>query len=177
MKYQTRNQLQTVGDVHADMQRPTMTSGERLARWAELLELMPDRSLGTIRETEFQPASLRDALRSADSPINIAFHDDVLHAEGLKDDTYGEAKRFFELTDQQLHRIVCSCHSGATCAPKRRPDTFARRQSPARVCSPSYGGKLWDALHIFRVIIFGWQADAVSGVCTGLHAGSQLPLS
>ena len=139
MKYQTRNQLQTVGDVHADMQRPTMTSGERLARWAELLELMPDRSLGTIRETEFQPASLRDALRSADSPINIAFHDDVLHAEGLKDDTYGEAKRFFELTDQQLHRIVCSCHSGATV----RAETAARYVREAAEPRPGLFAKLW----------------------------------
>ncbi len=91
MKYQTRNELQTIGDVHADMKCPMMTSGERLVHWAELLEQTPDRPLGTIRETEFQPTSIRDALRSENSPITVAFHDDVLHADGLKDDTYGEA--------------------------------------------------------------------------------------
>jgi hypothetical protein len=32
----------------------------------------------------------------------------------LADDSYGEAKRFFELTDNQLHEIVCYCHVGAS---------------------------------------------------------------
>jgi hypothetical protein len=30
----------------------------------------------------------------------------------LRDDTYGEAKRFFGVSDQQLHEIVCYCHGG-----------------------------------------------------------------
>lgn len=139
MKYQTRNQLQTVGDVHADMQRAAMTPGERLARWAELLEQMPDQSLGTIREVEFQPTSIRDALRSENSPITVAFHDDVLHADGLKADTYGEAKRFFELTDRQLHRIVCSCYSGETV----RAETAARHVREAAGPRPGLFARLW----------------------------------
>jgi hypothetical protein len=28
--------------------------------------------------------------------------------------SYSEAKRFFELSDWQLHEIACSCHTGAT---------------------------------------------------------------
>ena len=36
----------------------------------------------------------------------------LLRAAGLEDDTYGEAKRFFELSDRQLHKIVCFCHFG-----------------------------------------------------------------
>ncbi|MDP9812634.1 hypothetical protein J2W42_005504 [Rhizobium tibeticum] len=47
-------------------------------------------------------------------PIAVAYEDAVFRAEGLSDDTYGEAKRFFELSDWQLHRFVCSCHSGTT---------------------------------------------------------------
>ncbi|MGI0524950.1 hypothetical protein [Rhizobium giardinii] len=139
MKYQTRNQLQSVGDVHADMQRPTMTSRERLARWAELLEQTPDRSLGTLPETEFQLASTRDAMRSADTPITVAFQDEVLQADGLKDDTYGEAKRFFELTDWQLHRVVCSCHLGATV----RAETAARHVREASGPRPGLFARLW----------------------------------
>ena len=53
-------------------------------------------------------------MRGAGSPITVAFEDPILRAEGLKDDTYGEAKRFFEMTDLQLHEIVCHCHVGAT---------------------------------------------------------------
>jgi hypothetical protein len=44
----------------------------------------------------------------------VAFNDRILRAEGLADDSYGEAKRFFELTDNQLHEIVCYCHVGAS---------------------------------------------------------------
>ena len=32
----------------------------------------------------------------------------------MKNDTYGEAKRFFELTDWQVHDILCYCHYGST---------------------------------------------------------------
>ena len=37
-----------------------------------------------------------------------------LRAAGLRDDTYGEAKRFFEITDWDLHRTLCHCHFGRT---------------------------------------------------------------
>ena len=33
--------------------------------------------------------------------------------EGLAGDTYGDAKRFFELSDWQLHDVVCHCHHGS----------------------------------------------------------------
>ncbi|WEX79474.1 hypothetical protein PYH37_006395 (plasmid) [Sinorhizobium numidicum] len=114
MKHEPRERLQTVADVHADMQGRAMTRGERLAHWAELLEKAPDQRLSTLWETEYQPAWARDAMRSAGSPITVAFEDPLLRAEGLQDDTYGEAKRFFELTDWELHQLVCSCHSGGT---------------------------------------------------------------
>jgi hypothetical protein len=32
----------------------------------------------------------------------------------MRDDTYGEARRFFSLSDHDLHRIVCNCHHGAS---------------------------------------------------------------
>ena len=53
-------------------------------------------------------------MRRVNSPFSIAFEDPVLRAEGLGSDTYGDAKRFFELTDRQLHNIVCYCHLGAS---------------------------------------------------------------
>ena len=62
-------------------------------------------------------------MSTPDSPIAVAFNDPVLRAEGMKDDTYGEARRFFDLTDWQLHEIVCHCHFGDTMVAK----TAARR--------------------------------------------------
>src|SRR3546814_6196482 len=56
----------------------------------------------------------REAIRVANSPISVAFDDPVLRADGMTDDSYGEAKRFFGISDQQLHAIVCYCHFCST---------------------------------------------------------------
>jgi hypothetical protein len=115
MKHQTREQLQKVAEIHLEEAQPAaMTRSERLQRWAELLEQNPDRQLGTFAGTEYQPTETRLMMRSAGSAITVAFEDAVLRAEGLENDTYGEAKRFFELSDWQLHDIVCYCHFGET---------------------------------------------------------------
>ena len=58
-------------------------------------------------------------MRGEQSPLTVAFEDPMLRVEGLRNDSYGEAKRFFELTDSQLHRIVCYCHFARRCGGKR----------------------------------------------------------
>jgi hypothetical protein len=146
MKYQTLEALRSTAGVHTEIQYPMTTHDERLLRWAELLEKQPDRRLRTLSETEFQPAPIRDRMRCADSPIAIAYEDVVFRTEGLKDDTYGEAKRFFELTDSQLHRLVCSCYSGATV----RSGSAAKRLRDAARFRAGFFAIMWDALHIFR---------------------------
>jgi hypothetical protein len=114
MKHHALEQLQSVAEVDQDYPRQAMSRNERLERWAELLERNPDRRLATLHQTEYRPARERAAMRSNGSPISVAFADPVLRAAGLKDDSYGEAKRFFELTDHQLHRVICYCHFGET---------------------------------------------------------------
>ena len=114
MKHQTLEQLKDAALVHPDRPLPAMTRSERLQRWAELLEREPDRRLGSLPGTEYQLPEARDGMRSAGSPVTVAFEDPILRAQGLKNDTYGEAKRFFEINDRQLHGIVCYCHHGAT---------------------------------------------------------------
>lgn len=114
MKHQAIEQLKTVARVDQGYPRPAMTRSERLERWAEVLERNPQQFLSTLHQTEYQPARVRAAMRSNGSPLAVAFADPVLRAAGLEDDTYGEAKRFFELTDHQLHRVVCFCHFGET---------------------------------------------------------------
>lgn len=113
MKHQTRDQLQTLAEIQPQPQA-TMTRNERLERWAELLERDPQRRLSTLSGTEHQLAGSRARMRNANSPITVAFADRELRAAGMRDDTYGEAKRFFEIGDWQLHDIVCHCHFGET---------------------------------------------------------------
>lgn len=140
MRHQTLYQLQKVAKV-TGKERPAMTRAERLERWAELLERQPDRRLATLHQTEYQPFGTRDTMRSDGSPISVAFADPVLRAEGLNGDSYGEARRFFELTDGQLHEILCYCHFGETvnaaaaaqyvreALRPREPGLFARMQA------------------------------------------------
>ena len=114
MKHQTLEKLQVVAEVDRDYSLHAMSRSERLGRWAQLLEQNPERRLKTLRETEYQPESVRTVLRADGTAISVAFHDPVLRDAGLKNDSYGEARRFFELTDGQLHEVICYCHLGET---------------------------------------------------------------
>ncbi|MER8572020.1 hypothetical protein NKG99_09345 [Mesorhizobium sp. M1409] len=114
MKHQTLHELQTIADVKPTAQSVVMTKTQRIERWAELLERNPSRSLGALVGTEHLHPKVREEARTAGSAITVAFEDPLLRASGLQDDSYGEAKRFFQLGDWQLHEIVCSCHVGTT---------------------------------------------------------------
>lgn len=111
MKHQTIEQLQALAEIRPD---PVLTRTERLQRWAELLESNPDRRLGTLSGTERTPAAVRQTMQVNGSPMTVAFEDPQLRLAGLVDDSYGEAKRFFELSDHQLHDIVCDCNFGSS---------------------------------------------------------------
>jgi hypothetical protein len=113
MKHQTLDQLRFVAEVKAKA-IPMMTRVQRLQRWEELLARDTDRCLSALVGTERLSPELREIARSDNSPLTVAFEDPRLRGEGLRDDTYGEARRFFELSDNQLHGIVCSCHTGTT---------------------------------------------------------------
>ncbi|MER8696191.1 hypothetical protein NKI77_25065 [Mesorhizobium opportunistum] len=114
MKHQTIDQLQAVARIELSAPHSEMTRQQRIARWAELLEQTPERCLGALTGTEHLHPEARAMARCEGSAITVAFEDPILRESGLKDDTYGEAKRFFELSDWQLHDIVCDCHVGAT---------------------------------------------------------------
>ena len=114
MKHHALEQLQIVAEVDQEYPRETMSRSERLERWVELLEQEPGRGLSTLHQTEYQLTKERGAMRSDGSPISVAFADPVLRAAGLENDSFGEATRFFELTDHQLHEVICYCHFGAT---------------------------------------------------------------
>ncbi|RWB18552.1 MAG: hypothetical protein E5W55_12120 [Mesorhizobium sp.] len=112
MKHQTLDQLQALAEVNPLV--PLTTKTEKIERWAELLDRNPLRCLAALTGTEYLYPGMREEARAAGSPLTIAFEDPLLRASGLQSDTYGEARRFFELSDWELHEIVCSCHAGAT---------------------------------------------------------------
>lgn len=118
MKHQSLEELHAVAEVRPDLQ-PGMTRTQRLERWAHLLERQPMRLLTALEGTEYRPLPERNTMRSTGSPISVAFEDPILRDDGLADDSYGEAKRYFELSDHQLHEIVCYCHVGTSMAASR----------------------------------------------------------
>lgn len=115
MEYRTGQEMAAIAEIHPEVvQKIRLSRAERLMRWAELLQANPNRDLRTLIGTEFEPKDRRAQMRTDRSPLSVAFDDDVLRAEGLRDDSYGEGIRFFELSDRQLHRILCHCHFGPT---------------------------------------------------------------
>jgi hypothetical protein len=115
MEHRTFDVLERVAEVHVShTSLPALSRDERLTRWAEILESQPDRLLRTLPGTEYRSWETRDAIRSPDSPISLALQDPILNADGLKGDSYGDAKGYFALSDHQLHDIVCYCHFGQT---------------------------------------------------------------
>ena len=110
MEYKTVRQLEDVAEVTPE--GLALSRSQRLERWAELLEREPDRKLNTFFETEYESDDERAVLRRDGSPISVAFADPVLRAAGLENDSYGEAKEFFDVSDWELHRMVCYCHYG-----------------------------------------------------------------
>ena len=113
MKHVVPEELNVLDIAGSEYPRRALSRIQRLERWKELLERNPTRRLSPFYQTEFQAAGPRDAMRAEGSALAVAFEDSYLRASGLANDSYGEAKRFFEITDHQLHRMVCYCHVGA----------------------------------------------------------------
>jgi hypothetical protein len=150
MQHKKRQELLRDAAVHG---RPGLTRNQRLRRWAELLERTPNSLLGTLPGTEYHTGYVRDSMRAEHSALSVALADPVLRAEGLANDTYGEAKRFFVLTDRQLHDIVCHCHqveaAGATSVAKH-------------VRAAAGPGKVPEALSGF--VIYGLATSSYGGL-------------
>jgi hypothetical protein len=114
MEHKHLEQLRSVADVKDARQGRSMTRQERLQRWIELLERDPSRRLNSLGEIEYKPPSERALIRNDDSPLTIAYEDPVLRTEGLASDRLGDAMNFFELSDAEAHRALCSCLGGRT---------------------------------------------------------------
>jgi hypothetical protein len=134
MKYKALNEIRDVADVRPTWSGPRpLSKHQRLECWAEALKRENGRSLKTLFEIEHAPAAERAAIRSDDSPLTVAFNDKRLREEGLAGDTVGDAVKFFGLSEDELHNILCYCHYGATMS----ADVAAMRvRAAAAWCSP-----------------------------------------
>jgi hypothetical protein len=111
MEYKSFDALLDVADVHGES-RPALTRAERLERWAQLLERDPARRLRSLGEIESRTPAERLLMRSPDSPLTIAFEDPVLRSAGLASDRLGDGMSFFEISEDDAHRLMCSCLNG-----------------------------------------------------------------
>jgi hypothetical protein len=114
MEHKHLDQLRNVADVQSLKQTRSLSRQERIDRWVELLERDPTRRLNSLGEIEYKPPAERALVRADDSPLTVAYQDPVLRAEGLASDRLGDAMNFFELSDNEAHRALCSCLGGRT---------------------------------------------------------------
>jgi hypothetical protein len=143
VQHKTRQQLQHVAAIYPAGANVTMTRTQRLERWAGLLAREPDRRLSTLSRTEYQPVEARKKMRRTGSALSIAFEDPLLRAAGLSGDTYGDAKQFFELTDRELHNIVCDCHHGGSV--EARAAAAPVQRAISRRAPPGWFARLWGS--------------------------------
>ncbi|MBV9824982.1 MAG: hypothetical protein JO001_04785 [Alphaproteobacteria bacterium] len=87
----------------------SMARIDRLEHWASLLERSDVTRVTPFRDVELLPPATREALRTSNSPLDIAYRDPVLRRAGLSSDRYGDGASFFELSSRQAHRVLCSC--------------------------------------------------------------------
>ena len=111
MKHSSTEQLLEIAEMKT---AALLTRGERLERWAELLEREPLRRLRTLEGTEWQLQAQKSLMRADGSPLTVAYNDPLLRAAGLQSDTLGDAMRFFELSEDEAHHVVCYCMHGRT---------------------------------------------------------------
>ena len=112
MEHKPLRDLSHVADLVPETPKLSLTRRERLERWIEVLSREPGRALNTLREIEHKPRDARRAARVDNSPLTVAYNDPVLRADGLASDRLGDAVDYFELSDEEAHRVFCSCLYG-----------------------------------------------------------------
>ena len=139
MLYQSLDRIAAEADVLAAPDVPMTTAlsrRKRLERWADILEREPRRLLRAIHDIEYKSPQELLAYRVDGSPLSVAYADPVLRAAGLKGDTVGDAGEFFDLSDEQLHYLLCFCHHGemlTALATAARVRAFARQGEAYRI--------------------------------------------
>lgn len=88
---------------------PRLSRRERIERWATVLEKHRG-PLSALRQIEYLPPEGRRAYRDPGSPLAVAYQDPVLRDDGLESDKLGDAMDYFEMSEEDAHRMLCDCH-------------------------------------------------------------------
>lgn len=109
MKHVNPNEM----TVTEDASTPRLSRRERLDRWANILETH-NGPLAALRQIEYLSPEMRRAYRDPNSPLTVAYQDPVLRDDGLTGDSLGEVSDYFEMTNEDTHRLLCDCHYHGT---------------------------------------------------------------
>lgn len=119
LKYQALGELRNKSVVLPRwLSAKSLTKAERLELWATALEREGDKQLRTLFEIEHMPRAKRKSARADNSLLTVAFVDPRLREEGLTGDTVGDVLAFFNISERQLHDVVCYCHHGPSMSAK-----------------------------------------------------------
>src|SRR5262249_2183416 len=81
----------------------------RLERLAKVLG-EHDGPVTLLSRIEYLPEQDRLPLRIDNSPLEIAYRDPLLRAQGLAGDRLGDGIAFFDLSPAEAHYLLCDCH-------------------------------------------------------------------
>lgn len=87
---------------------PLMNKREKLLRLAKLVRAA-DHNLVIFNGIEYADATRLQQLYHPASAFALASADPVFRDAGLQSDRVGDAKRFFELSNDELHAFSCDC--------------------------------------------------------------------
>jgi hypothetical protein len=138
MKHENPDTMKIAAEAVVSPDAPArLARRERIERWAAALEKHRG-PLAALRQIEYLSPEMRRAYRDANSPLTVAYQDPVLRDDGLDSDRLGEVMDYFEMTNEDAHRLLCDCHyhgtmTGSGLAARLRH--FANR---------SERGSLWD---------------------------------
>ena len=104
------NRTLTPGELVAldKLIRP-MTKGDKLRRLAQLVRAYTCQDIYIFHRLEYYTPFDRAGLHHPHSAFSIAAADPTLQEAGLQNGTVGEAQRFFELSNEDLHEFSCNC--------------------------------------------------------------------
>lgn len=109
MEYRTLHDVEQMAQVfRAGVGKMSRT--ERLEYWAKLLERGRDQRLRPLMQLEFLDRAERMRARADGSPLSIAYEDPILLGQGLAGDTVKDAMEFFNLSEGEIHFLLCDCH-------------------------------------------------------------------
>lgn len=137
MKYERLDELVSKAAIFSSQDEGRkLTHRERIERWAMLLD-QHQGGLVPFMRTEYLNEEARRALRADNSPLALAFSDPILRGDGLSNDTLGEGKAYFGLSERTAHRLLCDCHYSGSMTGKQ---VASRLRSAA---APGLAERLW----------------------------------